>query len=196
MRNGLPALLLLAAAGGAAAQQSKGDAQHVTAPGLPGQANKDVVVRPSGTLKDTGWGIVYQGNAPPPRLVRVPAPGQSDAGADVPPVPHMAPSAPAVPSGPSIVNAAYVVVRGSVVRYEPGVALTLLDARTQRERRVPLAKNAKVYAGIKTGDAVEVHIPFDEGSDARTADRVEPRKAAAAPPASRVGKRRTGSICF
>jgi hypothetical protein len=82
------------------------------------------------------------------------------------------------------VNAAFVTVRGSVARYEKGVAITVVDARTGKERRVPLAKGASVYEGIKAGDAVAIRIPFDEGSDARTADRVEAQKAPGAPAAT------------
>jgi hypothetical protein len=81
-------------------------------------------------------------------------------------------------------NAAFVTVRGSVARYEKGVAVTVVDARTGKERRVPLAKGAFVFEGIKAGDAVAIRIPFDEGSDARTADRVEAQKTLAVPAAS------------
>jgi hypothetical protein len=181
MRDAAAALLLLAVAGGAAAQQAAvSQEQHVTAPGLPGQANKDVVVKPSGTLKDTGWGIVYQGNAPTPRIVHVTKAVQPETDTGVP-APYVPPR-PAGPLGPSVVNAAYVTVRGSVVRYAKGASVTLLDARTGKERTVPLAKGAWVYDGIKAGDPVAVRIPFDEGSDARTADRVEPQKASSPPP--------------
>jgi hypothetical protein len=183
MRNAAVALLLLVAAGEAAAQQAAvSQEQHVTAPGLPGQANKDVVVKPSGTLKDSGWGIVYQGNAPAPRVVHVTTPRQPEADAGVP-VPYV-PARPSGPQGPSVVNAAYVTVRGSVVRYAKGASVTLLDARTGKERTVPLAKGAWVYDGIKAGDAVAVRVPFGEGSDARTADRVEAQKASSPPPPS------------
>jgi hypothetical protein len=176
------AVLVFAVFAGAAAAQTKPAPEHVTAPGLPGQANKDIVVQPSGTLKDMGWGIVQQGDSPPPRLGRAPvrsAGSSSDTGIAATYVPPRQTGL----LGPAIVNAAYLTVKGSVARYEKGVAVTVVDARTGRERRVPLAKGASVYEGIKAGDAVAIRIPFDEGSDARTADRVEAQKTLAAPAA-------------
>jgi hypothetical protein len=180
----LALLVLAAVAGAAAAQEMKTNPEHVTAPGLPGQANKDIVIRPSGTLKDVGWGIVQQGDAPAARLGRDPGRNASLPPADPGITATYVPPRQTGPQGPAIVNAAYLTVRGNVARYEKGVAVTVVDARTGRERRVPLAKNASVYEGIKAGDAVAVRIPFDEGSDARTADRVEAQKALAAPAGS------------
>lgn len=186
MRAAAALLLLAAAVEAAAPLPAAAQEQHVTAPGLPGQANKDVVVKPSGTLKDTGWGIVYQGNAPAPRVVHVTTPVQREADVGVP-APYVPPR-PSGPQGPAVVNAAYVTVRGSVVRVANGASVTLLDARTGKERTVPLARGAWVYEGIKAGDAVAVRIPFGEGSDARTADRVEPWKASSTPPASKFAQ--------
>jgi len=184
VKKHLALLALASVAGAAAAQEMKTSPEHVTAPGLPGQANKDIVVRPSGTLKDVGWGIVQQGDAPAARPGRDPGRNTSLAPAD-PMVPSTyVPPRQTGPQGPAVVNAAYLTVRGSVARFEKGVAVTVVDARTGKERRVPLAKNAVVYEGIKPGDAVAIRIPFDEGSDARTADRVEAQKALAAPAGS------------
>jgi hypothetical protein len=45
---------------------------------------------------------------------------------------------------------------------------------------VLLAKDAVVPEGIKAGDAVAVRVPLEEGSGARTADRVELQKTPAA----------------
>ena len=66
------------------------------------------------------------------------------------------------------------------MRIEKGAAITILDGRTGKERRVLLAKAAVVAEGIKKGDAVAVRVPLEEGSGARTADRVEFQKTPAA----------------
>jgi hypothetical protein len=84
------------------------------------------------------------------------------------------------PTGPAVVNAAFVTFRGTVVKIEKGTAITILDGRTGKERRVLLAKNAVVYEGAKEGDAVSLRVPLEEGSGARTADRVEMQKTPAA----------------
>ena len=84
------------------------------------------------------------------------------------------------PTGPSVVNAAFVTFRGTVVRLEKGAALTILDGRTGKERRVLLAKDAVVPQGIKQGDSSAVRVPLEEGSGARAADRVELQKTPAA----------------
>ena len=84
------------------------------------------------------------------------------------------------PAGPAVVNAAFVTFRGTAVRIEKGVAITILDGRTGKERRVLLAKGAVVAEGIKEGDAVALRVPLEEGSGARTADRVELQKTPAA----------------
>jgi hypothetical protein len=181
MKTSFAVLVLAAVAGAATAQEVKPAPEHMTAPGLPGQANKDIVVRPSGTLKDVGWGIVQQGDAPAVRLGRNPGLNASLPPADAGATATYVPPRQTGPQGPAVVNAAYLTVRGSVARYEKGVAVTVVDARTGKERRVPLAKGASVYEGIRAGDEVAIRVPFDEGSDARTADRVEAQKALAAP---------------
>jgi hypothetical protein len=84
------------------------------------------------------------------------------------------------PTGPAVVDAAFVTFRGTVVRLEKGAAITLRDGRTGKERRVLLAKNAVVPGELKEGDAVAVRVPLEEGSGARTADRVDLQKTPAA----------------
>ena len=153
MPKSLAAFVLHAAAGGAAAQ-----------------------VYPGGTITETKDGIVFQRNTPTPR----PTPSRADRSADaggglvttLPPA-HG-------PEAPAVVNAAFVTFRGTVLRIEKGAAITIRDGRTGRERHVLLAKAAVVSEGIKEGDAVAVRVPLEEGSGARTADRVELQKTPAA----------------
>ena len=52
------------------------------------------------------------------------------------------------------------------------------------KRRTAEGENVLEIMSILIGDAVAIRIPFDEGSDARTADRVEAQKALAAPAGS------------
>jgi len=153
MKESLAALALLAAAGVAAAQS----------------------LNPGGKLVETKDGIVFQKNTPTPRPAREKADHSADAGGGLVTI---APSQ--GPSGPAVVDAAFVTFRGTVVRIEKGAAITILDGRTGKERRVLLAKAAVVAEGIKEGDAVAVRVPLEEGSGARTADRVELQKTPAA----------------
>ncbi|MFI5120019.1 MAG: hypothetical protein ACHQM4_06370 [Thermoanaerobaculia bacterium] len=152
MKEILAAFVLVAAAGGAAAQ-----------------------VDPGGKLVETKDGIVFQRNTPIPRPTPSRAERSSDAGGGLVTV---APSR--GPTGPAVVNAAYVTFRGTVVRIEKGKAITILDGRTGKERRLLLATAAVVAEGIKEGAAVAVRVPLEEGSGARTADRVELQKTPAA----------------
>jgi hypothetical protein len=153
MKESLAALVLLAAAGMAAAQSTN----------------------PGGKLVETKDGIVFQKNTPTPRPARERADPPAAAGGGLVTI---APSS--GPTGPAVVNAAFVTFRGTVVRIEKGAAITILDGRTGKERRVLLSKAAVVPEGIKAGDAVAVRVPLDEGSGARTADRVELQKTPAA----------------
>lgn len=141
----LGALVLLAAAGGAAAQ-----------------------VSPGGRITETKDGIVFQRNTPTPWPTPVRADRSPDSGGGLVTI---APSH--GPTGPAVVNAAFVTFRGALVRIEKGAAVTILDGRTGKERRVLLAKTAVVPEGLRPGDAVAVRVPLEEGSGARTADRVE-----------------------
>lgn len=125
-------------------------------------------VNPGGKLVETKDGIVFQRNTPTPRPEREPADQPAAAGGGLVTI---APSK--GPTGPAVVDAAFVTFRGTVVKIEKGAAITILDSRTGKERRVLLAKAAAVPEGIKAGDAVALRVPLEEGSGARTADRVE-----------------------
>ena len=128
-----------------------------------------------GKIVETKDGIVFQKNTPAPWPTPSTADRSSDAGG------RLVTVAPARgPTGPAVVNAAFVTFRGTVVGIEKGTAITILDGRTGKERRVLLAKAAIVAEGIRKGDAVAVRVPLEEGSGARTADRVEFQKTPAA----------------
>jgi hypothetical protein len=184
-----PLLFAAALALPAAAQQSlPAPEQHVTVPSAPGQSNKETVVQPSGTLKQGSYGWVLQGDqVTRPGSRRVTA---RSTGAYAPPDPgaYSPPAAPgpAVPAGPAVVGAAYVTVRGTMKTYTKN-AITILE-KSGRERKVPLAPRALVYEGLKPGDEVVLRIPFDEGTDCRTADRVERPPAPRAPPKSKFSQ--------
>jgi hypothetical protein len=153
MKGRLPVLGLLALACAAAAQ-----------------------VNPGGKITDTKDGVVFQKNTPTPRPTPSNLNRSPDAGGGlvtIAPPSHG-------PTGPAVVDAAFVTFRGTVVRIEKGAAITLRDGRTGKERRVLLAKDAVVPVGLKEGDAVAVRVPLEEGSGARTADRVDLQKTPAA----------------
>lgn len=151
MKESLAAVVLVAAAGAAAAQS----------------------LNPGGKIVETKDGIVFQRNTPTPRPTWERADPPADTGGGLVKI-----APPQGPAGPAVVDAAFVTFRGTVVRIEKGAAITILDARTGKERRVLLAKAAVVAEGIKERDAVAVRVPLEDG--ARTADRVELQKT---PPA-------------
>jgi hypothetical protein len=160
--------LVLAVALPAAAEE------HVTVPAPLGQANKETVVKPSGTLKDTGYGIVSQGD-PASRVRTAPArPGAPDAGV---PAGYAPPAANTGPTGQAVVEASYLTIRGTVTGFEPGKSVAVLD-RNGKTRTLALLKGAAVYEGLKVGDAVSVRVPVEDSGACRSADRVERQKTA------------------
>jgi len=169
-----PLLFAAALAMPAAAQQSPpAPEQHVTVPSAPGQSNQDTVVQPSGALRQDSYGWVLQGDqlsGPGSRRMTARSRGLDTppgSGAYAPP----AASGLAVPSGPAVVGAAYVTVRGTMKSCTKS-AITIVE-RSGRERKIALAPHALVSEGLKPGDEVVLRIPFDEGADCHTADRVE-----------------------
>ncbi|MFI5182691.1 MAG: hypothetical protein ACHQPI_15015 [Thermoanaerobaculia bacterium] len=192
----IPLIFVAAVVLPASAQERvPGAEQHVTVPSAPGQSNKETVVQPSAAIKTGKYGWIQQGERPATSGVpKVPARAgrasiQPDLGTsgNAPYVP-----APAGPSGPAVVGAAYVSVRGIVTAYAKN-AITILE-KSGRQRQVSLAPRALVYEGLKPGDEVVLRIPFDEGADCRTADRVERPPAPKAPPKSKFSQAQsTGS---
>ena len=169
--------------------------QHVTVPSTPDQSNKETVVRPSGAMKQGKYGWIQQGERPassgaPRTTTRARGDyAQPDLGASGG---AYVPSAPSGPTGPAVVGAAYVSVRGTVKSFAKNV-ITILE-KSGRERKVSLAPRALVYQGLKPGDEVVLRIPFDEGADCRTADRVERPPAPKAAPKSKFSQAQSPGV--
>ncbi len=128
---------------------------------------------PGGKMVETKEGTVFMKFTPTPWPARERSVAP-DAGGELV---RLAPAKASAPSGPAVVDAAYVTYRGSVVKLEAGESITILDARTNKERRVLLAKGAAVPEALKAGDAVSVRVPLEPGA---RAEKVELQKA---PPA-------------
>ena len=173
-----------------AQERVPGAEQHVTVPSAPGQSNKEILVRPSDTLTQASCGRVLQGE----RAVASGAPRVTarTRGASAQPDPEefgaagYASPAPGGPTGPAVVGAAYVTLRGTVKTYTKN-AITIVQ-KSGRERQVTLAPRALVCQGLKPGDEVVLRIPFDEGADCRTADRVERPPAPKTAPKSKFSQ--------
>ena len=180
----------VAAAGSAAAQQVTPTPieEHVVAPSLPDQPNKEGVVRPSGSMPTDAEGYVRtnQGAIDPTSTSPAPggaaaqgsATGSGAAGMASVPAPTSA------PRGKATVKAAYLSVRGTVKAYEKGVSITVVEA-DGHERTVKIAAKASVYEGLAAGDKVIVRIPLGKPADGKTTDHVERQKPPKPPPKSK-----------
>ena len=112
---------------------------------------------PGGEIVETKDGIVFKKATPVPR----PTPDRSlFRPTDAPGAPMVVPPPSKGPTGPAVVDASYFTVRGTLVKIEKGKAITVVDARTGRERRVLLTESTLVVEGLKAGDAVAVRVPF------------------------------------
>ena len=192
MKVTLPALVsfAVAAAGSAAAQQTVPTPveQHVVAPSLPDQPNKEGVVRPSGSMPTDAEGYVRtnQGAIDPTSTSPAPggaaaqgsATGSGAAGMASVPAPTSA------PRGKATVKAAYLSVRGTVKAYERGISIAVVEA-DGHERTVKIAAKASVYEGLAAGDKVIVRIPLGKPADGMTTNRVERQKPSRPPPKSK-----------
>jgi hypothetical protein len=192
MKVTLPALVsfAVAAAGSAAAQQTVPTPveQHVVAPSLPDQPNKEGVVRPSGSMPTDAEGYVRtnQGAIDPTSTSPAPggaaaqgsATGSGAAGMASVPAPTSA------PRGKATVKAAYLSVRGTVKAYEKGISIAVVEA-DGHERTVKIAAKASVYEGLAAGDKVIVRIPLGKPADGKTTDHVERQKPPKPPPKSK-----------
>jgi hypothetical protein len=191
------AILLVPAlfAAPAAAQQAPPTPvpQNVVVPSLPGEKNKEGVVKPSGALASDSAGWVKNDpaaidpNAAPP----APAGGAAAApsGPGVPRYSALPPPATA-PSGKPVINAAYVSLRGVVKALDKGKSITIVDA-SGRERTVPLVPNAELYDGLAVGDRVVLRLPLDKPADGKSADHVEKEKPKKDLPKSKFSKAQT-----
>lgn len=194
----------VAAAGSAAAQQPTPVAQqptptpieqHVVAPSLPDQPNKEGVVRPSGSMPTDSEGYVRTNRgaidptstSPSPRTAAPgTATGSAAAGTTLVPAPTP------VPHGKAIVKAAHLSVRGTVKAYEKGVSITVVEADGQ-ERTAKIAAKASVYEGLAVGDKVIVRIPLGKPADGKTTDHVERQKPPKPPPKSKFTRAQSPS---
>ncbi len=178
MRRAVFALVL---SGTLLAAWSLAAAEHVTVPAPLGQANKDSVVQTGATLRQASCGKVIQGE-PARRQAGAPvdryAPVSSSApdlyggmGTYAPP-----PSRASAPTGPALVEASYLTIRGTVTAYTKGRSVAILD-RNGRARTIPLLEGAGVYEGLKVGDSVSLRVPVEESGSCNAADRVERQKA-------------------
>ena len=195
MKVTLPALVsfAVAAAGSAAAQQTVPTPveQHVVAPSLPDQPNKEGVVRPSGSMPTDAEGYVRtnQGAIDPTSTSPAPggasaqgsATGSGTAGMASVPAPTSA------PRGKATVKAAYLSVRGTVKAYEKGISIAVVEA-DGHERTVKIAAKASVYEGLAAGDKVIVRIPLGKPADGKTTNHVERQKPPRPPPKSKFAR--------
>jgi hypothetical protein len=168
--------------------------QHVTVPSVPGQPNRDTVVRPSGTLKTSRSGCVVQGENPGTRELRARPTGittmNGPAGAGSPgPISVSTPGS----LGAPVLDVAYMTLRGRVAVYEKGASITIVD-RSGRKRIVPLAKSASVCDGLRIGDLVALRIPLEESATNGAADRVEKQQPKKAPPLSKFSQAQTPTM--
>ncbi len=136
--------------------------QHVTAPSLPGEPNREGVVRPSGELKTDDYGNLVQPVGVPPVSTSPASPGKPPAAARTKapaagPVPANtagpAPLGPGVATGPNVAH-----LRGVVKAYEAGKSLTMTVRGTGRDVTYTLKAGATVPAGLKAGDAVRIRV--------------------------------------
>ena len=180
----------VAAAGSAAAQQVTPTPieEHVVAPSLPDQPNKEGVVRPSGSMPTDAEGYVRTNRGAVDPTSTSPTPGGAAAqgsaigsgAAGTASVPAPAPG----PHGKATVKAAYLSVRGTLKAYEKGVSITVVET-DGHERTVKIAAKASVYEGLAAGDKVIVRIPLGKPADGKTTDHVERQKPPKPPPKSK-----------
>lgn len=171
--------LACAAACAAAIGLPAASAEHVTVPAPLGQQNRDAVVQPGATLKQASCGRVLQGEpaARPSRTTVAPAgtwlpeSAPSTGGLYQPPPPPPASG----PVGPALVEAAFLTLRGTLSSLDKGLAVTIVD-RNGRSRTIPLARGARVDAGLRAGENVAVRIPLEDDPANKTANRVERQK--------------------
>lgn len=188
-------LLVLSAAGAAGAVSAQQPPptpppQSVVVPSLPGEKNKETTVQPSGALKTDEAGWVKNGPGADPKAGAAGAGGAGRGTAPAGPgVGYPLPPA-AGPTGPAVVAAANLSIRGVVKAYEKGKSITVLDANG-RTKTVPLAEKAEVFEGLKAGDKVVLRVPLGAPADGKTADQVERQKPAKAPPKSKFSQAQT-----
>lgn len=184
---GLLGLTLLAAGASAAeppatpAARPESAPQHVTAPSLPGQQNRQGVVKPDGALPmdSEGYAVTktYDGTTPSKA-----SPQPAPKGAVVVGSSSSAPGKAAeIPIGPAptgkgtATGANYLTVRGSVVALEPGKSVTIRIQKTGSEITYALAAGATVGKDVAPGQLVRVRVlAAEKGKVADKVDLVPP----------------------
>ena len=170
--------------------------ERVVVPSLPDQKNKEGVVSPSGGMKtdNEGWVRNNPASVEPKTGAAAPPGGKSTSSAVPAPGPGIVaeppPPPPEGPKGKTVVDTAYLTVRGTVKRLERGVSITVTEANG-RDRTIPLAAKASVYEGLAEGDKVVVRVPLKKPADGKSADRVERQKPPKAPPPSKFSQAQT-----
>jgi len=179
--------LLVSAAGQAGAEPPATPAarpesapQHATAPSLPGQPNKEGVVKPQGgmPMDSEGYAITnrYDPNAAPAKSTAgaPPAPAGGPAAAPAGKAAHAA--APNIPIGPAptgkgaVTGANYLNIRGELIAIDAGKSVTI-RTRTGARNTYTLQPGATVAAGLEPGRTVRVRVLAAEKG--KVADRVE-----------------------
>ncbi|MDL2717188.1 MAG: hypothetical protein PT977_05495 [Acidobacteriota bacterium] len=193
MRLARAAVLALAAVS-ANAQQAPAPTpaqEHVVAPSLPDQPNKEGVVRPSGSMPTDSEGYVRTNRGPVDPSAGKPTPAGAPAAlpAPAPPAAGSAqmlavPNSTPGPRGPAEVKAAYLSLRGTVKAYARGVSITIVE-KEGVERTVKLAAKVSVYDGLAAGDKVVLRIPLENPADGQSTDRVSKQRPPKAPPKSK-----------
>lgn len=167
--------------------------QHVTAPSLPGQPNKQGTVKPEGGMPMDSEGYAVTKRYDPGAPASKPAKGPPASSAAAPArAPTAAPAAaPAIPVGPApsgkavATGANTLTVRGTVVSLAPGKSVTIRLQRTGTENTYTLAPGATVGEGVKPGREVRVRVLAAEKG--KVADKVEVVTPAAEVPAKKEG---------
>ncbi|MBK8595441.1 MAG: hypothetical protein IPN83_07605 [Holophagales bacterium] len=177
--------IVLGAAGAAGAEPPPTPAakpesapQHVTAPSLPGQQNREGTVRPDGSLPmdSEGYAVTttYDGTAPSKASPRPAPKGVTVVTGSAAGVPARGPNVPIgpAPTGKGTTTGAnYITVSGSVVALEPGKSVTIRLQRTGVENTYKLAPGATVGKGVSTGKLVRVRVLAAEKG--KVADKVD-----------------------
>jgi hypothetical protein len=156
--------------------------QHVTAPSLPGQPNKQGVVKPDAgmPMDSEGYAITkrYEPGAAPANATPQPASnaGSAGAGATAGAAASAPAKAPNIPIGPAptgkgvATGTNYVTMRGTLVAIEDGKSVTIKLQKTGKENTYTLAQGATIGKGVSPGQLVRVRVLAAEKG--KVADKV------------------------
>ncbi len=152
--------------------------QHVTAPSLPGQQNRQGVVKPDGALPmdSEGYAVTktYDGTAPAKAAPQGAPKGTtiiSGSGSSSPAKAQSIPIGPAPTGKGTTTGANYITVRGSVVALDAGKSVTIRTQKTGTENTYTLAPGATVGKGVSPGQLVRVRV--QAVGKGKVADKVE-----------------------